>query len=48
MISFIFKRKTLWNDFEKQFSKVGVDIKYIPYTTKASSTMLREKIKPNN
>ena len=31
-----------WNNYEKQFSKVGVDIIYLPYTIGTSSTKLRE------
>ena len=31
-----------WNEFERQFSKVGVDIVYFPYTQGTSSTQLRE------
>jgi len=30
-----------WNKLEKQFAKVGVDIVYFPYTTKTSSTKIR-------
>jgi len=37
-----------WNDFEKQFSKVGVDIIYFPYTKYTSSTLLREAIQNIN
>lgn len=33
-----------WNEFEKQFSKVGVDIIYLSHTDGISSTILREKI----
>ncbi len=33
-----------WNEFEKQFSKIGVDIVYLSYTEGISSTILREKI----
>lgn len=31
-----------WNEFERQFSTVGVDIVYLPYTQGTSSTQLRE------
>lgn len=31
-----------WNEYEMQFSKVGVDIIYFPYTQGTSSTQLRE------
>lgn len=31
-----------WNNFEKQFREVGVDIIYFPYTKGTSSTKLRE------
>lgn len=34
-----------WNQLEKDFAKVGVDIVYFPYTKKISSTKLREIIK---
>jgi glycerol-3-phosphate cytidylyltransferase len=34
-----------WNEFERQFSAVGVDIVYFPYTKGTSSTQLREVIK---
>lgn len=30
-----------WNEFERQFSAVGVDIVYFPYTQGTSSTQLR-------
>ena len=30
-----------WNELEKQFGKVGVDIVYFPYTQRTSSTKLR-------
>lgn len=33
-----------WNQLEKDFAKVGVDIVYFPYTKKISSTKLREII----
>lgn len=31
-----------WNEFEKQFNQVGVDIVYFPYTEGTSSTKLRD------
>lgn len=31
-----------WNEFEKQFNRVGVEIVYLPYTQGTSSTKLRE------
>lgn len=31
-----------WNEYEKQFVAVGVDIVYFPYTQGTSSTQLRE------
>lgn len=31
-----------WNEYEKQFAAVGVDIVYFPYTQGTSSTQLRE------
>mgnify|MGYP001034322627 CR=1 FL=1 len=31
-----------WNEFERQFGEVGVDIVYFPYTQGTSSTQLRE------
>jgi|SRR5690554_3207533 len=37
-----------WNNFERQFAEIGVEIRYIPYTQKVSSTMLREKIGAKN
>jgi glycerol-3-phosphate cytidylyltransferase len=33
-----------WNEFERQFSAVGVDIVYFPYTKGTSSTELRKVI----
>ena len=33
-----------WNKYEKQFSEIGVDIVYFPYTKGTSSTKLREII----
>ena len=34
-----------WNEYERQFNKVGVDIVYFPYTKGTSSTQLREVLK---
>ncbi|AMD02399.1 adenylyltransferase/cytidyltransferase family protein [Halomonas chromatireducens] len=31
-----------WNELERQFAEVGVEIVYFPYTTHTSSTKLRE------
>lgn len=31
-----------WNEFERQFAEVGVDVVYFPYTKGTSSTKLRE------
>lgn len=31
-----------WNEIERQFSEVGVEIVYFPYTSHTSSTKLRE------
>jgi glycerol-3-phosphate cytidylyltransferase len=33
-----------WNKIEADFTEIGVDIKYIPYTQRVSSTLLREKL----
>lgn len=33
-----------WNEFNKQFSEIGVDIVYFPYTQSTSSTLIRNKI----
>ena len=33
-----------WNEFEKQFRPVGVEIVYLPHTDGISSTMLRERL----
>src|SRR5690554_6472994 len=33
-----------WNNYEKEFSKIGVKIIYIPYTQKISSTKIRKKL----
>jgi glycerol-3-phosphate cytidylyltransferase len=39
------KGNALFNQLEKQFAKVGVDIVYFPYTQNVSSTIVKEKIK---
>lgn len=31
-----------WNEFERQFGEIGVDIAYFPYTKGTSSTKLRD------
>ena len=36
-----------WNEYEKQFSEVGVEIVYFPHTEGISSTILRERCKDN-
>jgi len=33
-----------WNEYERQFAKVGVDIIYFPYTQGTTSTKLREAL----
>ncbi len=33
-----------WNEYEKQFAAIGVDVVYLPHTDGISSTILREKI----
>ena len=35
---------TVWKEFERQFSKVSVEIVYLPHTDGISSTILRSKI----
>ena len=35
-----------WEEFERQFAPVGVDIVYLPHTDGISSTLLRNKITP--
>jgi len=37
-----------WNEFKRQFSKLGVDIVYFPYTKCTSSTLLREALQKIN
>lgn len=39
------KGTEIWNKFEEQFLKVGVEIIYLPHTDGISSTLLVEKIK---
>ncbi len=39
------KGTDIWNLFEEQFSKVDVEIVYLPHTDGVSSTILRERIK---
>ena len=34
----------MWNNYENEFKKMGVDVVYFPYTKVTSSTMLREKL----
>lgn len=34
-----------WNKWEEEFSKVGVEVVYFPYTKQTSSTELREALK---
>ena len=33
-----------WNQIEKEFGEVGVEIMYFPYTTHTSSTILRQAL----
>ena len=37
-----------WEQFEKQFGPLGVEIIYLPHTDGISSTILRGKITPNS
>lgn len=37
-----------WNEYERQFKEIGVDIIYFPYTKGTSSTQLREALKNIN
>jgi glycerol-3-phosphate cytidylyltransferase len=39
------KGNALFNQLENQFTNVGVDIVYFPYTQNVSSTIVKEKIK---
>lgn len=36
-----------WNDYEKQFSKIGCTVVYLDHTNGISSTILREKLNNN-
>lgn len=36
------KGNEMWNEYERQFAAVGVDVVYLPYTLGTSSTQLRE------
>jgi glycerol-3-phosphate cytidylyltransferase len=38
------KGNSLFNEVEKQFNQVGVEIVYFPYTQGVSSTMVKQKI----
>lgn len=38
------KNTKKWNDFEIEFSKVGVEIIYFPYTNGTSSTLINETL----
>lgn len=38
------KNTDVWNNYEKEFAKLGVDVVYFPYTKGTSSTILRDKI----
>jgi FAD synthase len=33
-----------WNSYEREFKPLNVDVVYIPYTKKISSTKIREKL----
>lgn len=39
------KGSELWNNYEKQFNAVGVDVVYLPYTQGISSTLLIDTLK---
>lgn len=39
------KGTDVWNHWEEEFAKVGVQIVYFPYTAKTSSSELREALK---
>lgn len=41
------KNSSMYNEIEKKFESVGVDLVYFPYTKSTSSTILREKILNN-
>ena len=38
------KGSDVWNNWEKEFAKLGVEIVYFPYTKQTSSTQLREAL----
>ncbi|MBC2170036.1 adenylyltransferase/cytidyltransferase family protein [Listeria booriae] len=42
------KGSDTWNQFEADFSKVGVAIEYLPYTKGTSSTQLRQTLQTIN
>ncbi|MBC1274223.1 adenylyltransferase/cytidyltransferase family protein [Listeria booriae] len=42
------KGSDTWNQFEADFSKVGVTIEYLPYTKGTSSTQLRQTLQTIN
>ncbi|MBC2317817.1 adenylyltransferase/cytidyltransferase family protein [Listeria booriae] len=42
------KGSDTWNQFEVDFSKVGVTIEYLPYTKGTSSTQLRQTLQTIN
>lgn len=39
------KNTAKWNNYEKQLKALGVDVIYLPYTKRVSSTKLVEEIK---
>ena len=38
------KNTEKWNNYEKEFNAIGVDIIYFPYTRNTSSTLLNETL----
>jgi glycerol-3-phosphate cytidylyltransferase len=42
------KGSDVWNNWEKEFAKLGVDIVYFPYTKQTSSSQLREALANSN
>lgn len=42
------KDTPVWNEFEKQFSKIGVKIEYLPHTDGISSTLLAKALNIRN
>jgi glycerol-3-phosphate cytidylyltransferase len=42
------KGTNIWNEYEDQFRRIGVDIVYFPYTQGTSSTLLREVLQKIN